>query len=253
MQIIAAIGGLSFILTSLVTGARMLLLARRTRQIPEFVLGLGLFMMGGLGYPLTLLGELGSFLPDGVRTALVGANYVNTIIGQVLVVFFTIRVFRPESSRAKASLWIIAALFVGIFCFHVATSGIRPIALGGSKAPIPHTLLTILCLGWAGTESFLYYLKLRRRRALGLADPLLVNRIFLWGLGMLCAMTLTSVSAAINALGIAFNQSTPGILTTGVMGTLCAASVWFAFFPPAAYARWVRSRAAIGSGSAVPA
>ena len=253
MQIIAAIGGLAFILTSLITGARMLMLWNRTRQLPEFVLGAGLFMMGGLGYPLTLLAEFGAFLPDGARSALVGANYLNTIFGQILVVFFTIRVFRPTSRWARGSLFVIAGLFAAIFVNHVVTHGVRPVALGGAHAPIAQTLLTVLCLGWAGLESFLYYLKLRRRRVIGLADPLLVNRILLWAIGMACAATITGVSAAFTALGIPFNQSTVGILTTGVMGTGCSLSVWFAFFGPGWYVRWVRSGAGPVDGHQVAA
>ena len=253
MQIIAAIGGLSFIVTSLVTGARMLMLWHRTRQLPEFVLGLGLFMMGGLGYPLTLLAEFGSFLPDGARTALVGANYLNTIFGQILVVFFTIRVFRPTSLWARGSLFVIAGLFGAVFVNHVVAYGLRPVALGGVPAPSAQTLLTVLCLAWAGLESFLYSLKLRRRRVLGLADPLLVNRVLLWAVGMFCAATITGVSAAFNILGIAFNTSTIGILTTGLMGTGCAASVWFAFFGPAWYVRWVRGGAGAVDGHQVAA
>ena len=95
MQIIAAIGGLSFIVASLVTGARLLLVARRTRQLPEFALGLGLFLMGGLGYPLTLLGELGTFLPDAARTASIASNQLSTVVGLTFFAFFTARVFRP--------------------------------------------------------------------------------------------------------------------------------------------------------------
>ena len=47
MTILAALGGLSFLLVSIVGGARLLLLARRTRKLPEFVLGMGLFLLGG--------------------------------------------------------------------------------------------------------------------------------------------------------------------------------------------------------------
>jgi hypothetical protein len=43
VQVVAAIAGLSFILASLVTGARLLLVAQRTRELPELTLGLGLF------------------------------------------------------------------------------------------------------------------------------------------------------------------------------------------------------------------
>jgi hypothetical protein len=41
-------------LTSLVVGARLLLLARRTRRLPELALGIGLFLLGGVDYLLNL-------------------------------------------------------------------------------------------------------------------------------------------------------------------------------------------------------
>ena len=49
---VGAIGGGSVVLVSLVLGLRMLLLARNTRAVPEPTLGLGLFLMGGISYPI---------------------------------------------------------------------------------------------------------------------------------------------------------------------------------------------------------
>ncbi len=41
----------AFIVTSLVVGGKLLLLAARTRQLPEFTLGLGLFALVGVSEP----------------------------------------------------------------------------------------------------------------------------------------------------------------------------------------------------------
>jgi hypothetical protein len=61
--------------------------------------------------------------------------------------------------------------------------------------------------------------------------------------GILCAMSLAGISAICSELGIPFNTATLGIMVTGIMGSVSAGCVWFAFFPPPAYLRWIGSRA----------
>jgi len=56
---LAALGGLAFVLASLVLGIRLLALATRTRRLPEVCIGLALLLMGGLGYPLIMTAPLG--------------------------------------------------------------------------------------------------------------------------------------------------------------------------------------------------
>lgn len=244
MQVIAAIGGLSFILASLVTGARLLLVARRTRELPELTLGLGLFLMGGLGYPMTLLAEFGTFMPDAARAAFLAANVLSGVIGLSLFAFFTARVFRAESRPAMAAVWVIGALFCAAFLYRAFAIGFAPIALGGSPPMILHSVVTVVTLGWAGVESLLVYNQLRKRMRLGLTEPVVVNRMWLWAQGMFCAMALTGISSACASLGIPFNQTTAGILIIGIMGSIAAGSIWFAFFPPNAYMRWIRASSA---------
>ena len=250
MQIIAAIGGLSFIVASLITGARLLLVARRTRELPELALGFGLFLMGGLGYPMTLLAEFGAFLPDAARTGLVATNTAASVTGLTLFAFFTARVFRPESGLARLSVWAIGLLFCAAFAWRAMTYGFAPMALGGSRPLLLHSAVTLVALAWASIESFVYHARLRKRMRLGLTDPILANRMWLWAQGMMAAMFLTGISSAFAVLGIPFNETTGGVLTIGILGTLAAGSIWFAFFPPAAYVRWIRARAAAATPAA---
>jgi len=250
LEIIAAVGGGAFVLTSFVTGLRLLWLSRTTRQLPEFVLGLGLFLMGGLGYPVMMVAELGSFLPDVARAGLVALNQLFGMVGLALVGTFTWRVFRPDDPRARTAMYVFAVGFVGAFAWRAAFGSFAPIALGGDQTPLAHTGLTLATLGWSGAESFRYYLQLRKRLRLGLADPLLTDRFRLWASSMFLAMLLSGISSVCNHLGIAFNTSTIGVLTVGVLGSLCSFSVWFAFFPPRFYASWVRGRAASGPAAA---
>lgn len=244
MEIIAALGGGAFVLTSLVTGIRLVVMSGRTRQLPELILGLGLLLMGGLGYPLTMLGEFGTFLSDGARAVLVASNQLCGVVGLSLLGAFTRKVFRPADRLAAAAVYASAAAYAGAFVWRAMTYGFTPLELGGELPPLVHLVLTCVTLSWSGSESLVYHLRLRKRLRLGLADPIVADRFRLWAIGMLVAMLLSAVSSLCGTLGIPFNTSTPGILTVGVLGSTCAASIWCAFFPPAAYVRWVRARTA---------
>ena len=67
MASLAALGGGAFVLASLIVGARLMLLARRTRHFPEFAMGFGLFGMGGVGYPLMMVARFHTGLDDTDR------------------------------------------------------------------------------------------------------------------------------------------------------------------------------------------
>ena len=242
LQLVAAIGGLSFVLCSLVTGARLLFVARRTRQLPELACGFGLFLMGGLGYPMTLLGEHGTFLSDVARGALVAGNNFSAVLGLTGFAFFTWRVFRPESTLGRAAVWAFAILFTSSFGYRLATTGFAPIALDGSPQTPLHAVLTVAVLAWAGTESLYYHGRLRKRMLLGLSDPILVQRMWMWAQGMFAAGILSGISSFAIMLDVPFNQTAWGMLTIGCLGTVAAGSIWLAFFPPDRYAAWVRNR-----------
>ena len=62
MELLAAAGGGAFVLVSLVIGVRVVWLAHRTRGLAELSMGLGLLLMGGLGYPIPILADFGAFL-----------------------------------------------------------------------------------------------------------------------------------------------------------------------------------------------
>jgi tetrahydromethanopterin S-methyltransferase subunit F len=156
---------------------------------------------------------------------------------------FTCRVFRPDDGIARAIVVAIGVAYVSAFVYRAATYGFAPIALGGAKAPFVHTTLTLITLTWSGIESLRYHLQLRKRLKLGLADALVTDRFRLWATGMLVATLLSGIASVFAWFGIAFNTTTAGILTTGILGSICAGSIWFAFFPPKFYASWVRGRA----------
>ncbi|MBW2400540.1 MAG: hypothetical protein JRG80_14860, partial [Deltaproteobacteria bacterium] len=70
MEWLGAIGGGSFILASLVIGVRVLMLARRTRELPEIAMGLGLVLMGGLSYPINVAARMSVDLSPDLRVGM---------------------------------------------------------------------------------------------------------------------------------------------------------------------------------------
>jgi hypothetical protein len=57
MLALARLVGASLILVSLLVGGRLLLLGLRSRRAPELAVGLGLFTMGGVGWPLLVVAQ----------------------------------------------------------------------------------------------------------------------------------------------------------------------------------------------------
>ncbi len=117
------------------------------------------------------------------------------------------------------------------------------------------------CCGWAFFETANYYRMMRRRSALGLADPLVTNRFLLWSIwtGSMAILPLflvvTRVLAIVKGAGVdplhgvsganQLSNDDPMLLAAlGVIastGLAAIAALWLCFFPTDAYASWIRS------------
>jgi hypothetical protein len=244
-DLIAATGGLAFVLASLVVGARLIWLARRTRGFPELVLGLALFLMGGVSYLLNTLAVQGTGLPHGFRIGLIVVQLVLNTFGMTGIALFTWRVFRPEDGWARAATAVVLLGYVAA----VAAQGLSPgfAAMLDPDQPGPWRLNQIFATGtplWSGAEAFRYHALLRRRLALGLAEPAVVDRFRLWGLSMWLASAMTSLALVLWAKGIPLIGTLAGALAIGPLGLTIAGLLWLAFFPPRAYLRFIERRAA---------
>src|SRR5262245_57383657 len=87
-----------------------MLLARRTRQTPELLVGLGLLMAGGLWSPLMAVGRQATALSDAARIALVMIGGATGFVGMTCIAIFTWRVYRPSQPWAMT-------LSAGFSCF----------------------------------------------------------------------------------------------------------------------------------------
>lgn len=242
---LAGIATLAFMAVGGAVGLRLLLLARRSRALPELSVGLSLFLLSAVSYPASLAVISGQvpLAPARALTVLAG---VAAAVAWAAVFVFTWKSFRPGSATAKAVALaaggVILALGAanvvrvlraqeveGLLRFGHATLGIQVLALGA--------------YAWTAVEGFRYHALMRRRLALGLADPVVANRFLLWGLTGLFAFVIVAGST-LHALGGGSYGAVWLRLVTGVGGIGCAACLYLAFLPPEAWRRHLAHRAA---------
>jgi len=234
MRMFAAYSVVAMLLVTAVVGSRLLLTARRTKQLPELLFGLG-FLGAGVGLGI---GQLGANLVWTAATPF--ATAMNTaLFGLVVagVVALHAAVWRVFHTR---DLWGFGAFAVGS-CLAIVGYGMR-IGAGDFSAHVVDTsglrvfvFALMWVFTWAGTEAIPLYLRLRRQVRLGLAKPVAASQIGLWGVAASLSAVMTFV-IGVNLLS--FHRSplvdtfSTGLLLLTVLGA--SGAIWCAFFPPAA-------------------
>jgi len=231
MEWLGAIGGGSFILVSLIVGVRVLLLARRTRALPEFSMGLGLVLMGGLSYPINVAARMSVDLSPDTRVGMMLVSQLLMWLGCVAIGVFNWRVFRPEArwplallvgfASAMLVVFLIQCLTLGMFAFVDGREGIY--RFGIVPQGVPYL--------WGFLESALYYAKLRKRIGLGLAEPTVARRIGLWAITMGASTAINWFMITLEILDIDSATAPIAGLVLGPVGLVCTVSLWIAFRP----------------------
>ncbi len=238
---------------------RLLLLASRTRQAPE-VWG-GLYFAGtAIGIPLRVVGN-GVAIDDPALAADLNTwGHVFFAGSTCALALFTWRVFRPHARWANRLAPLSIASIVGMTVWTLATGAVsaeRSISILLTNAT------RIVPLVWAFLESSRYWRVMRRRQALGLADPVVTNRFLLWALwtGALTALpamtlglrVLARVADALGLYGGADFSQEPAVFVAVravfvLSAPIGAIALSLSFFPPESYLRRVRERAAAAAG-----
>jgi hypothetical protein len=158
----------------------------------------------------------------------------------VLLAGFVWSVFgQGRLGRRIVLLAVVLAVLADWLQFLVFQQG--PTAKMPRASQISTQIVFTLPFAWCAIETGLAYGRSRRQRALGLAEPSVTNRFFLWSFGCAC---LVGVCAAA-ALGLALGADAPlaavipwarGVLYLAIVGVFV-----LAFAPPAAYRRWLAS------------
>jgi hypothetical protein len=231
-------------------GVRLLLLTHRTRELPELLLAVHFLLCCTLGYALQGGGHALALAPGASRAlfaALLVIGHGASTIGVAAVLWFNYHVFRRGTILGRALL--ACGLLV------LVTGYVGYLASGGPGDGLPRGFwFWWLYAGYTGAsiwtlaEPLRFFVVLRRRRRLGLADPVLVDRFLLWGLGSVARFTMLAVGA-VSILLLGGSVSTlaaaagPTFVATSVAGLCVAGAYWLAFFAPAAYQRAVTRRA----------
>jgi len=243
LQLLSLAGLVAFAVVGGAVGFRIRKLARATGGAPERWVALCMLAICAVAYPLLMVSQV---LPAGVvRIALLSLGVAVAHVGIAAIFLFTWSAFRPDVRWIRFPLAILfatmAAHWIGLSAL---LWSLRASAASMADLSPGWSLYTSATSGagfaWTGIEALRYWPLLRRRRALGLADALVVNRILLWGLVGLSS-TIINVNNVLAILRGVNTMLDPGTaLVTATFGCFNAAALFLAFLPPASYARWVR-------------
>jgi hypothetical protein len=241
----AGLAVLTWYLSAVYVGARLLRLGVRRQNPPARWIGTFLFFAMGLGSILISIpmarGALEGLAMSHLDRVLMALGMSTTVVGNFALLTFTRRVFRRDSAAAKWFALAVMAILLGGGVGHGLTTGFdRQLTAGFA---VLYLAGTILSNGWTSLESLVYYGLMRRRLKVGLVEPLDANRFLLWGVGAGAAATMllaTTIELQVQTrLGVAeieaLRRFTLPVMC--VLGLTCAGSYLFAFFPAAWYAR----------------
>ncbi|MGH0029583.1 MAG: hypothetical protein ACQGVC_07320 [Myxococcota bacterium] len=246
MQVVALFASVLTIVVGAVVGARMLLLARRTGQRPELLLGASLFAYAAVGQPLLIASRpLGEAFGFEARLAVVTLALASQVVSLVGLYLFTWTVFRRDRRWAAVLVWAGGAVALAACLLIVPTIPRTP----GQYAPATRAGLALLAadfcasMAWTAWESLRYHARMRRRLAVGLADAVVVNRFLLWGVGCGTVACVPMAMIASVAAGLDLVVHPVPLLLMSVGGFVISVCWTLTFFPPRAYTRWVTARA----------
>jgi len=248
MKLTATLSILVFIGISWVLGLRLLAMARSTRQAPELCMGASLLLIGGLGYPFAILTNLPA-LQGTVWSALTFTACSWTVHAGVMANFqFVFRVFRADVPLVRSAMWGVGALLL-VTAFaqaRVAFLGLpREETMAANVLPATGLMsMAVLAYAWSAVESLRYWGLMRRRLALGLADPVATNRFLLWGVSgaaMVIGAGVNLLASIVTPLSVMHPLA---LLVTSVCGFTSSVALVLTFVPPARYVSWLRAQGA---------
>ncbi|MCG8588672.1 MAG: hypothetical protein MJE66_05220 [Proteobacteria bacterium] len=244
MLVVMLASSVIVILVGTYVAARLGLRAVRAGGLPEFSVAVALGSFAAVAYPTLLMAV---FLRGHVDPLVLRVLAVICVIAYAFTVggiaFFTYSVYRRGVLWARALTGFTVVLVVAAALFSI--DAWRP---DGTRANLYGAKLFnacfVLTFAWAAVEALRYYAMLRRRLALGLADPVIGNRFLLWGLGSAVSTACNVGMGVLTYSGNSDNVPINGMLQS-ISGFVSAATWLLTFAPPQRYLAWVRRRAGV--------
>ncbi len=230
------------ILADAVVGVRLLNLSRRTHELPEFCFGACALLIGAVGLPLSILARILLANEHALAEGLLGAALEMQNLACVALFCGTWRVFRPVSHWTGFAVVVASAALFAAVPGQAWTTGFAAETGGGAWFWLGFGLRGS-AFAWATAESANYWMLLRRRQRIGLADPVLVDRFRLWSLSCGSVVCGFAVFIAAHLTGTSPGGSAPVLLAGSIIGIIAGVSIGLAFAPPARYLRYVAQRA----------
>jgi hypothetical protein len=229
---------------NLVVGARVLWIGKRNGTVPEKLLGAA-FVFDGIEWLLWVLAIYTPAAGTDLGVAFVFLCRVFISGKNICLLAFTYTVFRPQSLTARNAVWVFSIIQVlGL---------VVGAALGDWQGQQSDRIWLWLETGaqqivrpWAFVESLVFYTRMRRRQAVGVADPVVTNRFLLWaGYGL--TSSITAFFWFFASLVVADGSGYPFIFDAIMIGltVLSCICIALAFFPPQSYKNWIAERAAV--------
>lgn len=229
-----------FVAWSFFLGGRLLWLGGRARRLPELAIGVAFVASGGAGFALQIAAQAPGALSPGAADAAMAAGKLCVQLGVACQALFTWRVFQPHRAWARALFAGFGLALAGVSAGYAASGNLGDHTYSGPWFWL-EAAVQLPALAWGALESLRYYARMRRRLALGLADPVVTNRFLLWGVAIGAGVVAAAVGPLIHALGVE-SPYTPALLgLAGFVALLSAGGYWLTFFPPAAYVGWLRT------------
>jgi hypothetical protein len=242
---VLGIGVVFLIVACSVVGIRLLLLARRTRQIPELALGSSFLLLGAIGYPLSIVARTVAASSESGAGLLLACALLAQNLASMAAYVATWRIFRPTQRWASAVVCVAGAAFVASLVGDTLVAGSWRFRDGGFWYYLGYSGRAAAFF-WAAAESVRYHSLLKRRLHIGLADPVVTDRFRLWALTTLSISVAFLVFLAGRLLALNVSESPAVLAGTSLCGIVGGVSMWLAFFPPPAYTQWVRARSDLG-------
>jgi len=244
MNPLILIGFLAFFFASLAVGVRLVALYFRTRELPELLIGIGVLGIGPVGFGMMMAGTLFGRDDPGLQTLLFCLGSVASLTGILAKCLFNWRVYHSTSRAMRAFAMALGALLVGLFLQQAFVSGFVPDKGAPSASSLSRSALQVGCLLWGSLEAFRYWLLMRRRQRLGLAEPVVTNRFLLWSIGAGAAGLGSAVGTITGMIVDKPSLEIPWVVaSSSAHGFVAAVAMSLAFLPPAAYLRYIRGHA----------
>jgi hypothetical protein len=259
LQAIVAIVVLANFVLAGIVGVRLLRMPSEGSLSPERLLGwyltLGI-VLGGLFVSVSygIWSSQGRAESTGALTALHAAAQFFLAVGYMCVIGFTWRTFHRDAVWARRLVAVLTALLLVSLGGRLLFEGFAIRVDPGAYHWLAY-VVRLVGLGWMSGIAFYYWRRMRKRLALGLADPMVVNRFALWGLfavgNILSAVSEPiarviyhfrvgdRVASAESITQVGGSIIETALLLTTVSVALTVVALFLTFFPTKAYGRWV--------------